>query len=1122
MDTEAIDTSRPMQQEWDIAKIRILATNTAQGVHKHLRALESNRSRVLPRWIWELLQNARDVADGNGNLIASVDVSNGELTFSHNGRGFEPDEITHLVYYGSTKLGLDDPIGQFGSGFLTTHLLSPVIKVTGKLTDGREFDFQLDRRGDSVADLKRRMDESFEAFKSSLVPVTTNADSVVTTTFRYAVDDRVSKAVDEGLSALSIAGPYVTAFNNVFKSIRFLTPEDRCILKLRRRRVLTDHIKGVEVEVSSHDSETSKCHSFAVAENDGVAVAVPFERLDKDAALVSTENVPKLVLGFPLIGTEDFSFSAVIHSLRFSPTEERDGVYLGQSDDLANQENQAILEGACRLLLSIIEFAAGSGWMRISSLAEVPTISTQRWLNEDWLRNCLRVHLVDPIRATPLVLTEFGGAVAPNASTLPTANSPEAVNQLWSLAYSLIPLKERLPKQAEAQGWCNATKSWTTLYACTLDELEETMNGLDLAVHVESVGSIEAFQAQLEGGDTTSWLNKLYHFLLTNGFEEKLRSLKIIPDQNGKFRTLTRLHRDQDIPEELKEIAELVGWGLRAELRDTGLCALYDEPGAGDFDSDFVIQKLIERLRKCMEQPLDDDSKSADVRLFAWIAKQDQWRYFEGFPAFARDSSTSIKLRQHDDDASERPLAPVGTWPVQLQQYADLLPRRHTLADEFTTELDDTAVWSALDRRGFFRTSVLFSRTESLSFHKYLPNEPLPEDDEENGEHRIEGTVEVTDVAYLSGSDISILSRVRQSRHLAQLFWEFLTQWLAVEDVQGLEIQELMCTCGSSHCYYSAAWLIPLANNKWVPLAGRRADRATAHSLANLVRDSQWPLDLLRENSQVAALLKALGVGVPELIMELVTKGDDERDALDETLANLLTSVGSNWKNLQGLADDIKEDGGLFDHLEDRRQRRRMVRENQRLGNLVEELVRESLEDEGFDVRRTGVGSDFAIQSLSIGEDEQNRLELTRGDQTWFVEIKSARDDSVRMTAVQARTSVEYKSHYLLCVVPISPESGDPDSGAVRQHMRFVDEIGNRLERICVDLKDFESMRERVTVENISGLHLELDSGSPCIRIDSLVWEAGFSLESLSSRLTAMDSGCDGDASIQATTRTSE
>ena len=1101
-DDGAVGDTGLVQQDWESEKLRILASNTAQGVHKHLRTLESNRSRFLPRWIWELLQNARDVSNGNASLVATVEVRNGKLTFSHNGRGFESDEITHLVYYGSTKLELDDPIGQFGSGFLTTHLLSHTIEVAGRLTDGQTFAFRLDRSGASVADLQRCMDASFEDFKSSLVPAAVGADPGATTTFRYAIDERASDAVREGVRALELAGPYVTAFNQVFKRIQFHTQESGIVLELWKRHVLTDRIGEVQVDVSLRDSEPAARRSHVVAELDGVAVAVPFARRDRDVILESPTSVPKLLLGFPLIGTEDFSFPAVVHSLRFSPTEERDGVYLGRSDNQVNRENQAVLEQACRLLLSIAQFAAKSGWARIYLLAEVLPVQPQRWLDEAWLRNCLKTHLIDPIRATPLVLTESGSAAAPKASKLLTADSSDAVDRLWSLARALTTLKDRLPRQAEAQGWCSAARNWAALYECPIGRLEETMDGRDLACQAESAESIGGLEAQLEDSDAANWLDELHRFLLDNGFDDALRGLKIVPDQNGRFSTLLNLHRDQGIPGELKEIAQLIGWDLRAELRDVRFCTLADEPGAGDVNSDSVIPKLIDRLRDRMEKPLDDDSKVANVRLFGWLAAHDKWRYLEGFAAFSDEgaSCTSIKLHRHEDDSSERPLAPVLTWPESLRQYADLFPRRRIMADDFAVVLDDLTVWSALDQRGFLRTSVLYTR--AVSFDKFLPDEPLPEGDDGKDEHKVDSTVEVTDVAFLSGSDIAVLSRVRQSRNQALLFWDFLTRWLAEEDAKGLEAQESMCVCGSPHNYYPAAWLVPVARNQWVPLERRRTDRANAHSLANLVRDSQWPSDLLRKSPQVVALLKALRVGVPELIMELLTTDNEERKVLDETLTQLLTSVGSDWGRLQTLAEDIQEDKELFHHLEERRQRRRMGRENQRLGKLVEELVRESLEGEGFDVYRTAIGSDFAIQPHQSAE-EQIRIELTRSRRTWLVEIKSARLNIVSMTSVQARTSVERDSDYLLCVVPISPGPEDPDTEAVSRCMRFVDGIGARLVGICAHLDNFESFRDSVTREDAAGVRLELDSGSPRIHIASTVWEAGFGLQDLFSRLTA-------------------
>ena len=152
----------------DEIKDRVLTENTAQGILNHLRELESNRARMQRRWIWELLQNARDAAaDDNTHLVASVELGNGELVFQHNGRGFTMEEVAHLIYHGSTKLEDANTLGQYGSGFLTTHLLSPEIDVSGQLNDGRPFNFRLKREIVSAKTLSDSMDRAWNEFDAS-------------------------------------------------------------------------------------------------------------------------------------------------------------------------------------------------------------------------------------------------------------------------------------------------------------------------------------------------------------------------------------------------------------------------------------------------------------------------------------------------------------------------------------------------------------------------------------------------------------------------------------------------------------------------------------------------------------------------------------------------------------------------------------------------------------------------------------------------------------------------------------------------------------------------------------------------------------------------------------------
>ena len=185
-------------------------------------------------------------------------------------------------------------------------------------------------------------------------------------------------AVTEGNDALTRNGPYVMVFNPEFKSVRMLSPAGNKVLEFANRDALAEHLAEVQIAVSEQYGEEPTTRRYLVSELDGVSVAVPFVRGDENASLEPVADAPRLLVGFPLIGTEDFSFPAVVHSSRFTPTEDRDGVFLGQSDNDANLDNEAVLQEACRLILTTLAFAAKSGWANAWVLARVPGVHMVR------------------------------------------------------------------------------------------------------------------------------------------------------------------------------------------------------------------------------------------------------------------------------------------------------------------------------------------------------------------------------------------------------------------------------------------------------------------------------------------------------------------------------------------------------------------------------------------------------------------------------------------------------------------------------------------------------------------------------------------------------------------------
>ena len=195
------------QRNSDEIRTRILTENTAQSVLNHLKALESNRAHMRTRWIWELLQNARDTSvDTDTDLVASIEHKPGELVFQHNGPRFKIDEIAHLIYHGSTKVEDAGTIGQYGSGFLTTHLLSPEINISGQLDDDQSFVSRLKREIGSVQELSESMDRAWEEFNASS---TAPALGDFTTRFRYPIVSVTS------LSAANWYGIHVSGLNGL-------------------------------------------------------------------------------------------------------------------------------------------------------------------------------------------------------------------------------------------------------------------------------------------------------------------------------------------------------------------------------------------------------------------------------------------------------------------------------------------------------------------------------------------------------------------------------------------------------------------------------------------------------------------------------------------------------------------------------------------------------------------------------------------------------------------------------------------------------------------------------------------------------------------------------------------
>lgn len=318
------------------------------------------------RAIWELVQNARDMDE---NCRIKIELMEDRLVFSHHGKPFDYLSLLALVNQNSSK---DNPgadvVGQYGTGFMTTHAFNSIVTVDGpyKAMIGPNTlkgyvelgGFVLDRsscyNGDdvekSIIEMRNEMKQVAEMHKKT--PIFTELPDKWTS-FTYMMDDSMVHNVSKQLESVIRFVPFVLVINariKEFEVIDRLQNKHFCIRK-SSTSVLTT-IKNGSWEVIDNkiiynyfgNAQVKDVNVRSLQSKDGndVIIIPPYPA---EAGQVST--IPSLFLWFPLLGTECFGVNFIFHSKRFYPVEKRNNVILPenvQSKLQKGQANKAVLK----------------------------------------------------------------------------------------------------------------------------------------------------------------------------------------------------------------------------------------------------------------------------------------------------------------------------------------------------------------------------------------------------------------------------------------------------------------------------------------------------------------------------------------------------------------------------------------------------------------------------------------------------------------------------------------------------------------------------------------------------------------------------------------------------------
>lgn len=534
------------------------------------------------RWVWELLQNAMDTTNSerSTNVEILINNYNNELSFRHNGSPFKIDNITRLVNQQSSKprsVNINDrkrTIGKFGTGFITTHLLSE--KVTLKSTvDADEnghkyFSILLDRSGKDELELYEGVRNSMEILLNldSLPNVENYNYSELNTEFIYHLDENGINVAKKGVEDLRRSLPFTMAF---VKTINKVEIKNEIVYKYLGFDIITKNIHLHTISVSNEKNihiltiESSIEDAIIAIEVNVDGKRIEFIALD--------ENQPKLFCNYPFIGTECLNTPVIFNSSSFNVYQERrNGITLKDANTDEILENKKLINKCKDLFIHLLGFLSNDNFEFANTyvLANFTKPNEFEWLSKSWYENNILIPIQNKILKSSIVEVEHDGKIIRrpiisengNHIMFPYHKEESIRNEIYNICNQTNHFN--LPLSAHIHLW-HKINWWHENHYLSIKFLGNWFASFSKIQDVQNKINIESTKF-------TKWCEELFslfnkdEFLIGNINQNRLG---VYPNQHGDLLTKNKINLDNgDIPEELKDILLLLGVDIREILLD--------------------------------------------------------------------------------------------------------------------------------------------------------------------------------------------------------------------------------------------------------------------------------------------------------------------------------------------------------------------------------------------------------------------------------------------------------------------------------------------------------------------------------------------------------------------------
>ena len=512
------------------------------------------------RAIWELVQNARDLSE---ECIIRIVLEKEKFVFAHQGKAFTFSTFSSLIQQVSSlekqcriTQGDEAPkVGQYGTGFITTHEFSRKIRVFGSMEASLEDDPEKlyvnlhDKEGNDGFIIDRQYDDIFEFLKKmddQIVQATAllEEDAKMTprewTELHYALSTSSFAKAKTALKQARSLMPLVMALNPKIKSVTIVdegvtteyTRGEEKELKEGRELVIK-----VPVSVSNSDDVDIYC---LVNKDRSQIIIIPPSQLPEAA------STPSLFLFYPLLETEAFGTNFVFHADNFKACEKRNGIVLPSKNDNTKKDyenNIAIYEEMTNRLLHFLSYVENRQYW-LADHVDMARIYFPCEGNNEQLAEyfkALKKTWVDTFLKLPLLKTEDGRIVSVSSGEVRLFHPSLYENLDKEKQQTYLPVIIEYAKMVHAipaeqpLEWSRTIAEWDAGYEECFITFEEICQNVK-----ENSGTLLQFVSLMKDA----------------GMEELFADNAIIPNRNGVLCRGRDLSNGTTITDELYYIAK--------------------------------------------------------------------------------------------------------------------------------------------------------------------------------------------------------------------------------------------------------------------------------------------------------------------------------------------------------------------------------------------------------------------------------------------------------------------------------------------------------------------------------------------------------------------------------------